>query len=71
MNFVKRVLKANIMKPKSYTDKIRILVKCDLQNGNRHKIKALIPKLLADENYEALQGIKLANLDTKKLFLNK
>lgn len=48
------------MKPKSYTDKIRILVKADLQNGNRKKIKALIPKLFEEEDYEALQGIKLA-----------
>lgn len=53
------------MKPRSYTDKIRILVKCDLQNGGRDKIKALIPKLLADEDYEALQGIKMAVNETK------
>jgi len=53
------------MKGVGYIDKIRILVRCDLQNGNRDKIKALVPKLLEKEDYEALQGIRLADNDCK------
>jgi len=57
------------MKPKHYIDKIRILVKSDIRSGNEHKLKELIPKLIKDENYEALQGIKQAANETgSKIF---
>lgn len=54
------------MKDKRYIDKVRILVKSDLQSGNRAKIKALIPKLIEHEDYETLQGIRLAVNETAK-----
>lgn len=58
------------MKPKHYIDKIRILAKSDLRCGNEHKIKALIPKLIKEENYEALQGIKQAANETGSKIFN-
>jgi hypothetical protein len=50
----------NKMKDKKYIDKIRIIAKADIENGNGEKLRKVMDRLIRQEEYEDCAGIHQA-----------